>query len=213
MPRAGARYTHPMSKAAPGVRYAEVERETKETRVTVVLDLDGGTRRDIATGIPFFDHMLAQLAFHGQLDVGISAEGDLDIEDHHTVEDVGIVLGQALAQALVSEDAVVRYASNHTVMDDALVLCALDLSGRPGLYWEAEFRRERLGSLSTENVHEFFKAFAMNAGITLHVRKIAGFNDHHVVEATFKAVGMALFAATRPVERRGSSSTKGKRGS
>ena len=201
-----------MSKAAPGVRYAEAERETKETRVSVVLDIDGGSRRDISTGIPFFDHMLTQLAFHGQLDVGIVAEGDLDIEDHHTVEDVGIVLGGAFAQALASEEAVVRYASNHTVMDDALILCALDISGRPWITFDCEFRRESVGALATENVHEFFKSFAMNAGISLHLRKMAGFNDHHVVEAMFKAVGRALFEATRPVERRGSSSTKGKRG-
>lgn len=201
-----------MSKSAPGVRYAECERETSETRITVVLDLDGGTRRDISTGIAFFDHMLAQLAFHGQFDLGVKAEGDLEIEDHHTVEDVGIVLGQAFSQALENADPIERYASNHTAMDDALILCALDISGRPGFYWEGEFRREKLGGLSTENVHEFFKSLAMNAGFTLHVRKIDGHNDHHVVEATFKAVGRAIFAATRSIERRGSTSTKGKRG-
>lgn len=201
-----------MSKAAPGVRYAECERETNETRITVVLDLDGGTRRDIGTGIAFFDHMLAQLAFHGQFDMGVKAEGDLEIEDHHTVEDVGIVLGQAFSQALENSDPIERYASNHTAMDDALVLCALDISGRPGFYFEGDFKREKLGGLSTENVHEFFKSFATNAGFTLHVQKIAGFNDHHVVEAMFKAVGQAIFKATRRIERRGSTSTKGKRG-
>ena len=194
------------------MRYAECERETSETRITVVLDLDGGTRRDISTGIAFFDHMLAQLAFHGQFDLGVKAEGDLEIEDHHTVEDVGIVLGQAFSQALENADPIERYASNHTAMDDALILCALDISGRPGIYWEGEFHREKLGGLSTENVHEFFKSLAMSAGFTLHVRKIAGHNDHHVVEAMFKAVGRAIFTATRSIERRGSTSTKGKRG-
>ncbi|MER3496181.1 MAG: imidazoleglycerol-phosphate dehydratase HisB [Armatimonadota bacterium] len=201
-----------MSKAAPGVRYAECERETKETRVSVVLDLDGGHRRDIQTGIPFFDHMLTQLAFHGRMNIGVTAEGDLSVEDHHTVEDVGIVLGTALAQALESEDSIERYASSHVVMDDAMVLAALDISGRPGLWYDVPLQRDRLGGLSTENVHEFWRAFALNAGISLHVRKEAGTNDHHIVEATFKAVGRALRDAIVPLERNlGGSSTKGPR--
>src|SRR5277367_3490474 len=118
-----------MSKEAPGVRYAEVYRETTETRIQVVLDLDGGTRRDILTGIGFFDHMLAQLAFHGQMDLGLSVEGDLEIDDHHTIEDAGIVLGQAIAQALDSSDPIARFGSNHTPMDEALVMAAIDFSG------------------------------------------------------------------------------------
>jgi imidazoleglycerol-phosphate dehydratase len=201
-----------MSKSAPGIRYAEVDRETSETRVQVVLDLDGGTRRDIHTGLAFFDHMLAQMAFHGQMDVGITAEGDLHVDDHHTVEDVGIVLGKAIAQALHQGDAIVRYGSNHTSMDDALVLAAIDVSGRGGVYFDVPFDRERLGDVSTECVREFFGAVATHGKFTLHLRKVAGANDHHVCEATFKAFGRALFEATRKSDRRGSTSTKGKIG-
>jgi imidazoleglycerol-phosphate dehydratase len=200
-----------MSKSAPGVRYAEVERETKETRIRAVLDLDGGTSRDVGTGVGFFDHMLAQLAFHGQFDLGIGAEGDLFIDDHHLVEDVGIVLGQAIAQALDDEDAIARYGSNHTAMDDALVLVAIDISGRGMLFWDVTFARERIGELSLENVAEFFRALAHHSGITLHMRKVAGENDHHVVEALFKGFGLALHDAVRRIERKGSSSTKGTR--
>lgn len=200
-----------MSKSAPGVRYAEVYRETAETRIQVVLDLDGGTRRDIATGIPFFDHMLSQLAFHGQFDIGLTADGDLQIDDHHTVEDCGIVLGQALAQALDQEKPIVRYGSNHTPMDEALVMAAIDVSGRGVLGFDVPFAREKIGDLSTECVREFFRALSTHAGITVHLRKVAGDNDHHVCEALFKAFGRALHEATRQTERRGSTSTKGKR--
>ncbi len=198
-----------MSKTAPGVRYAEVERETKETRVQVVLDLDGGTRRDILTGIGFFDHMLAQLAFHGQFDVGISAEGDLEIDDHHTIEDVGIVLGQAIRQALDSDSSIARYADSVTVMDEALVLVAIDISGRGMLCFDMEFKRDSIGEMSTECVREFLRAFSTHSGITIHVRKLAGENDHHICEALFKGLGRSLFEATRKIDRRGSASTKG----
>lgn len=200
-----------MSKNAPGVRYADVFRETAETRVQVVLDLDGGTRRDISTGIGFFDHMLMQLAFHGQFDVGISAEGDLHIDDHHTVEDVGIVLGQALAQALDNGEPVERYGDLHSPMDEALALVALDISGRGMLIWDVPFRREKIGDLATECIREFFRALSTHAGITLHVRLVTGENDHHIAEAIFKGFGRALHHATRKSERRGSTSTKGKR--
>ena len=200
-----------MSKEAPGVRYAEIYRETAETRIQVVLDLDGGTRRDISTGIGFFDHMLAQLAFHGQFDIGISAEGDLEIDDHHTVEDVGIVLGKALAQALDQSDPIVRYGNSITPMDESLVMVALDFSGRGGLFYDVEFTREMIGEMSTECVREFFRALASHAGITLHIRKIAGQNNHHIAEAMFKGFGLAMHEATRRSERRGSSSTKGSR--
>ncbi len=198
-----------MPKDTPGVRYAEVDRETKETRVQVVLDLDGGTRRDIHTGIPFFDHMLQQFAFHGLMDVGITAEGDLEIDDHHTVEDVGIVLGKAIRQALNPSEGIVRYASITLPMDDSLVLCALDISGRGAFYHDLRFKRESLGGLSTECVAEFFKSVAIHGGITLHLRQLASENDHHLCEASFKAFGKALVAATRLSDRRGSSSTKG----
>lgn len=199
-----------MSKETPGVRYAEVDRETKETRVHVVLDLDGGTRRDIHTGVPFFDHMLQQFAFHGLMDVGISAEGDLQIDDHHTVEDVGIVLGKALRQAISAGEGIVRYASATVPMDDALVQCVVDISGRGGFYHNLTFKRENLGTLSTECVAEFFKSVCVHGGITMHMRQIAGENDHHVCEAAFKAFGQAMVHATRRSERRGAPSTKGK---
>jgi len=198
-----------MSKGTPGVRYAEIYRETSETRITVVLDLDGGTRRDILTGIGFFDHMLEQLAFHGQMDLGIQTEGDLHIDDHHTVEDVGIVLGQALRQALELPGGIVRYGTVHSPMDEALVLVVLDVSGRGGAFFEVDFHREKVGDLSVECVKEFFRALAHHSGINFHIRKIAGENDHHVIEAIFKGLGRALHEATRRTERRGATSTKG----
>jgi imidazoleglycerol-phosphate dehydratase len=200
-----------MSKATPGVRYAEVERETRETRVQIVLDLDGGTRRDISTGVGFLDHMLTLFAFHGCVDVGIEAEGDLQVDDHHTVEDVGIVLGQAIREALEGGDSIERYGNASVPMDEALVLAAIDVSGRGQLFYDLKFRRDKLGDLSTENVREFFRAVAMHSGITLHLRMLAGENDHHICEAAFKAFGRALHQAVRATERRGPSSTKGKR--
>lgn len=192
------------------MRYAEVERDTKETRVQVVLDLDGGTRQDISTGVGFLDHMLTLFAFHGQFDLGVKADGDLHVDDHHTVEDVGIVLGKAIREALREQEPVERYASNHTPMDDALVLVAVDISGRGHAFVEVDFKRDRLGDLSLENVSEFFRALCLHSGITLHLRKIAGTNDHHVVEAMFKGFGLALLQATRPAGRPNAASTKGK---
>lgn len=190
-----------MSKAMQGVRYAEVERETAMACVRVVLDLDGGTRRDISTGIGFLDHMLDQFAFHGKIDLGIKAEGDLAVDDHHTVEEVGGVLGEALLEAM-QDDPVIRFASGHTVKDDALVFVAIDVSGRGGLFYDVEFSRDKLGELATENVREFLRAFASNAGLTIHARKEAGTNDHHVCEALFKGLGRVLHEAIRVVERR-----------
>lgn len=201
-----------MSKGAPSIRYAEIERDTPETKVRVVLDLDGGTRQDIRTGIGFFDHMLGVFAFHGYVDLGVDAEGNLELDDHHTVEAVGLVLGQAFCSALVESDAIVRHASNHTAMDDALVLVSVDVSGRGRAFIELGFCRERIGGLSTENIEVFLSAFAKEASMTIHVRKIAGTNDHHVCEALFKGLGMALHAATRASERRTAASTKGRLG-
>lgn len=197
-----------MSKNVPSVRYAEVDRETAETTIHAVLDLDGGSRQDISSGVGFFDHMLHQMAFHGFLNLGITVEGDLDVDDHHTIEDVGIVIGQAIREA-IQGGAVERYASNHTPMDEALVLVALDISGRGMVTFECEFRRESIGGMSTECVREFFRSLCAHAGITLHIHKLAGLNDHHVCEAIFKGFGRALHAATRKVERRTPSSTKG----
>lgn len=198
-----------MSKGAPGVRYAELDRETKETKVHLVLDLDGGTRQDIDTGVGFFDHMLTLMAFHGLFDLGVKAEGDLDVDDHHTVEDVGIVLGDAFRKALVESTSLNRYASNHTPMDEALVLVAVDLSGRGHLTYNVELRRNDIGGMSTESVKEFLIAFARHANITVHVHKLAGENDHHIVEAVFKGLGRALHSATRTNDRKGVPSTKG----
>jgi len=199
-----------MSKESPGVRYAEIDRETKETRIHAVLDFDGGTRRDISTGVRFFDHMLQLMAFHGQFDVGIQAEGDIDVDDHHTVEDVGIVLGKAIRQALEQTDGLTRYGSTHTAMDEALVLVAIDLSGRGGFYPDLRFRNEKIGALTTQNVFEFFRALCLHGGITLHIRQLAGENDHHICEAVFKGFGQALRLAATRTERRGPSSTKGR---
>ena len=199
-----------MSKTAPGVRFAELDRETKETRIHIVLDVDGGTKQDISTGIGFFDHMLHLMAFHGQFDVGIEAEGDLHIDDHHTVEDVGIVLGRAFRDALESSGPIERYGSCHMVMEEALVLVALDISGRSGLFYDVPLTRETVGGLATENIREFLRAFTSNAGFTIHVQKLAGINDHHVIEATFKGLGRVLEIATRKTERRSGVSTKGR---
>lgn len=198
-----------MSKDAPNVRYAEIDRTTRETNIHVVVDLDGGTRRDVTTGVPFFDHMLHQFAFYGSIDLGVSAEGDLHIDDHHTVEDVGICIGRAIRSALESSPTIERFGSAHGVMDDALVLVALDISGRGMLHFECPWTREKIGGLSTENVREFFRAFASQSGITLHVKMISGENDHHICEAMFKGFGLALAKAVTRNERRSGPSTKG----
>lgn len=200
-----------MSKATPGVRYAEVERETRATRVQVVLDLDGGSRRDISTGIHFFDHMLSEMAFHGQFDVGVVAEGDLEVDDHHTAVDVGIVLGQAIAQAIEADASIIRFGDATVPCEDALVAVAVDLNGQGSCYSDLRFERDRIGGLSGQSVDAFLKAFAINAQMTLHVRGLAGINDHHVCEAAFKGLGLAIRDAIVRTERRGNSASKGTR--
>ncbi|HRI42876.1 MAG TPA: imidazoleglycerol-phosphate dehydratase [Fimbriimonadaceae bacterium] len=200
-----------MSKGAPGVRFAQLDRETPETRVEVVLDLDGGTRQDVSTGIGFFDHLLMAMAFHGALDLGVTAEGNLEIDDLHTVQDVGLLLGRAIAQALEESDPIERFASNHMPVSEALVLVAVDLNGRGQAFVEIPFSRPRIGAMATETVREFFQAVAANSGATIHLRKIAGDNDHHVCEAVFKGFGRTLRDATRRNERRpGAPVSKGK---
>lgn len=189
-----------MSKNAPQVRYGEVDRETTETRIHVVLDLDGGSRRDISTGIGFFDHMLQLMAFHGHFDLGVQAEGDLQVDDHHTVEDIGIVMGKAIRQALYEGEPIERYGSIAMVMDEALVLVAIDISGRAQLHYDANFSDPKLGTLSTINIKEFFRALSQHAGMTVHIRKLAGENDHHVAEAMFKGFGRAFRMAVRRAE-------------
>ena len=189
-------------------RTATKHRETKETTIDLVLDVDGvGTAR-ASTGIPFFDHMLEQLGKHGGFDVSIDAKGDLEIDLHHTVEDVGIVLGSALAEALGDKAGVRRFANSLVPLDEALVQVALDLSGRPFLVYEVDPVSEWIGTFDPQLCEEFWRAFAFGAGITLHIRSLAGKNGHHVIEASFKGVARALRDAVR-VEGSGVPSTKG----
>ena len=177
------------------MRIATVARDTKETAITVTVGLDGQGRGTIATGIGFFDHMLDQLSRHSLIDMEISAKGDLHIDDHHTVEDTGIALGQAIRQALGDRAGIARYADCLLPMDETLTRAAIDVSGRPFLVFRAEFPREKIGTFDTELVREFFQAFAMNAGITLHVETLYGVNAHHIAESCFKAVARALKSA------------------
>ena len=192
-------------------RRAEISRSTRETRIAVSVDLDGTGKADIATGVGFFDHMLDQLARHSLIDIEVEAKGDLHIDDHHTVEDVGIALGRALAQALGDKRGVRRYGSCLLAMDEALVRAALDLSGRPFLVWNVDFPTEKIGTFDTQLVREFFTALAMNGGITLNVARLDGVNSHHIAEAAFKAVAQALRAAVEPDPRMAGAipSTKG----
>jgi imidazoleglycerol-phosphate dehydratase len=182
-------------------RTAEISRDTTETQITVKLDLDGTGKATVATGIGFLDHMLTALARHAMFDLEVQARGDLHIDFHHTTEDVGIVLGQALAQALGTKSGVRRYGHAMVPMDEALVDAAVDLSGRPFLAWSARFERDKVGEMDTELFEEFFRALAMNALLTLHVTQRAGRNAHHVAEACFKSVARALREATEPDPR------------
>jgi imidazoleglycerol-phosphate dehydratase len=174
------------------MREARVERSTNETEIAVRVDLDGQGTAQIATGVGFLDHMLAQLARHSLIDVELSAQGDLEVDAHHTTEDCGIALGQAVRQALGARTGIQRYGHAMVPMDEALVLAALDLSNRPYLAFDVIFAREKIGAFDTELVREFFQAFAQNAGITLHVQQLAGANAHHLAEACFKALARAL---------------------
>jgi len=193
------------------MRKASLSRNTNETKITVAINLDGTGQSNIQTGVGFFDHMLDQLARHSLIDITVKATGDLHIDDHHTVEDCGIALGQALAQALGDKRGIRRYGSFHLAMDDAQVRCALDLSARPFLVWNMPFPTPKIGSFDTELVREFFQALATHGGITLHVDMIHGFNSHHIAEAGFKAVARALRAAVEPDPRSSDAipSTKG----
>jgi len=193
------------------MRTATITRKTAETDITVQIDLDGTGAYDNQTGVGFFDHMLDQLSRHALIDMTIRATGDLHIDDHHTVEDVGIALGQALTQALGDKRGIRRYGSCHLPMDDAQVRAALDLSGRPFLVWNVDLPTAKIGTFDTELVREFFQAFATHGGITLHVDKLHGFNSHHIAEAAFKAVARALREAVEADPRRSDAipSTKG----
>jgi imidazoleglycerol-phosphate dehydratase len=183
------------------MRTATITRKTAETAIEVTVTLDGTGAYDNQTGVGFFDHMLDQLARHALIDLTVRCAGDLHIDDHHTVEDVGIAIGQALTQALGDKRGIRRYGSFHLAMDDALILSALDLSGRPYLVWDVDFPTQKIGSFDTELVREFFQALSTHGGITLHVRKLAGINSHHIAEAAFKSVARALREAVEPDPR------------
>ena len=174
------------------MRSATITRKTSETEITVTLDVDGTGRYDNQTGVGFFDHMLDQLARHALFDLTVRADGDLHIDDHHTVEDTGIAIGQALARALGDKRGIRRYGECTLPMDDAQVRCALDLSGRPFLVWNVSLPTQKIGTFDTELVREFFQAFSTHAGITLHLDQVHGVNSHHIAEAAFKAVARAL---------------------
>lgn len=193
------------------MRKAEITRTTSETEISVSVTLDGTGQHRMASGVGFFDHMLDQLARHALVDISLSAKGDLHIDDHHTVEDCGIALGQALARALGDKRGIRRYGECSLPMDDAQVRCALDLSGRPFLVWNVPFPTPKIGSFDTELVREFFQALATHAGITLHVDLIHGINSHHIAEAVFKAVARSLRLAVEADPRMAGSipSTKG----
>ena len=177
------------------MRTASITRKTKETDVAVAVDLDGTGASSIATGIGFLDHMLDLLARHSRIDLTIKAKGDLHIDHHHTTEDVGIALGQAVKQALGDMKGITRYASIHMPMDEALTRVAIDVSGRPFLVFKADFVRDKVGPFDTELVQEWFQAFAINAAVTLHVATLYGTNDHHIAESCFKGLARALRAA------------------
>jgi imidazoleglycerol-phosphate dehydratase len=193
------------------MRRADVKRKTNETDIAVSVNLDGKGAYDIATGIGFLDHMLDQLAKHALIDIKVRAKGDLHIDFHHTAEDVGIALGEAVKQALGDKKGIRRYASADLVMDEAMTRVALDVSGRPFLVWKVEFNRDKVGEMDTELFREWFQAFAMNAGITLHVETLYGDNNHHIAESAFKALARALRSAVEidPRAKDAIPSTKG----
>lgn len=174
------------------MRQADVKRDTLETRISVRIDLDGTGKATLATGVPFLDHMLDQIARHGAIDLDVKAEGDVHIDDHHTVEDVGITMGQAFARALGDKKGIRRYASADLPMDGTLTRAAVDVSGRAFLVFRAEFSQGKIGDIDTELFREFFQALAINAGITLHIENFYFDNNHHLAESMFKAVARAL---------------------
>lgn len=176
-------------------RCATITRKTKETDITLSLDIDGTGKTQIDTGVPFFDHMLDAFGRHGLFDLTVSAKGDIEVDAHHTVEDVGIVLGQAFVQAMGDKRGITRFGSQFVPMDEALLLAALDISGRGQLHYDVDVPFGLLGTFDTTLAKEFFISFASNAQVTLHVKELAGENSHHVIEAAFKAVGRAMCAA------------------
>ena len=193
------------------MRKAQINRQTRETDIQLTLELDGQGATDVATGIAFFDHMLEAIGRHGLFDLAVRAVGDLAVDDHHTVEDVGIVLGQAVAEALGDKRGITRFGQALIPMDEALVLAAVDISGRGQLHWQVDLPIEFIGSFDTSLMKEFLIALAANGGFTLHVRSLAGENSHHIIEASAKAVARALATAVAIDPRRADQipSTKG----
>lgn len=193
------------------MRKARIDRKTLETGVEIELEVDGSGEHDISTGIPFFDHMLTHIARHGFFDLKVSATGDTEVDFHHSVEDIGICLGQAFKIALDGYKGIVRYGNVLIPMDEALVSVAIDIGGRPHLVFNAEIKREKVGEFDTELVEEFLKAFSNHLGCNLHINVMYGSNTHHIIEAIFKALAKALDVATKKDERvKGVLSTKGK---
>jgi imidazoleglycerol-phosphate dehydratase len=193
------------------MRQAEVTRDTLETRITVSINLDGSGNSNLATGVPFLDHMLDQIARHGVIDLDVRAEGDTHIDDHHTVEDVGITLGQAFARALGDKKGIRRYGHSYVPLDEALSRVVVDFSGRPGLHYFVDYTRARIGSFDVDLAREFFQGFVNHAAVTLHIDNLRGDNAHHQCETIFKAFGRALRMAAERDERTAGSvpSTKG----
>lgn len=182
-------------------RIAAMERTTNETKILMTLKLDGTGQADVRTGIGFFDHMLCSFARHGLFDLKVSVEGDLEVDTHHTIEDTGIVLGKAIKKAIGHKKGIVRYGSKILPMDEALILCALDLCGRPYLVYDLKLDREKVGDLETEMVREFFYAVSYGAEMNLHIKQLSGVNNHHIIEGAFKAFAKALDEAARVDER------------
>jgi imidazoleglycerol-phosphate dehydratase len=198
------------SKDTPS-RRATVERQTKETAIVATVDLDGTGVYEVATGVGFLDHMIEQLARHSLIDITLKAKGDLHIDQHHTTEDSGIVLGQAVAKALGDRGGIARYGFAYLPMDETLTRAAIDVSGRPYLIWKVDFTRSKIGEMDTELFREWFQAFAQAAGLTLHVETLYGENNHHIAETCYKALARALRQAVAVDERQGGRvpSTKG----
>lgn len=190
-------------------RSSKIERNTNETKISLSMNLDGEGKSSIDTGVGFFDHMLNLFAFHGKIDLEVKAKGDLYVCDHHTIEDIGIAMGQAFKEAIGDKNGINRYGTFYIPMDETLALASLDISNRPYLEFDCDFNREKVGEMATEMVVEFFRAFAFNAGITLHLKVLYGENDHHKIEALFKAFGRALKEAKTVKDENGMPSTKG----
>jgi imidazoleglycerol-phosphate dehydratase len=202
---------NPMQKPAKSARSATIERRTKETSISATVDLDGTGAYAVKTGVGFLDHMIEQLARHSLIDITLTAKGDLHIDQHHTTEDSGIVLGQAVARALGDKQGIARYGAAYLPMDETLTRVAIDVSGRPYLVWKVAFTRSKIGEMDTELFREWFQAFAQHAGISLHVETLYGENSHHVAETCYKALARALRQAVAIDERQAGRvpSTKG----